>query len=136
MTATTEPGRGRGRQVLFDETARQQYLAAVADGMRLGEAAAHVGVSINVPRRHARTDTAFAARLDDARTQGKKIRDDRIPHSEAHYNNQQCRHPDCRARAREGRAHRRQTAAEPAPVAELRDARAESPISFSLLKAS
>ncbi|MER8002993.1 hypothetical protein [Streptomyces sp. NPDC095613] len=133
---TPGPDRGRGRQALFDQALRQQYLTAVADGMRLGEAAAHVGVSINVPRRHARTDPAFAARLDEAQAQGKKLREDRIPHSEAHYNNQHCRHPDCRARAREGRAGRRQAVAEQGPVAEVHAVRAESATSFSLLKAS
>lgn len=128
---------GRGRPVVFGDEIRQQYLAAVAGGMRLGPAAAHVGVSINIPRRHERTHPDFAAALADAKAHGKKLRDDAKDHSEAHYNHDACRHPACLEAARTGRAARRQRAAEPDPaeVHNMRPKR-ELPPFFPLARAS
>ena len=127
----------RGHPVTFDTPVRQAYLAAVANGMLLGPAANHVGVSINVPRRHERTNPDFAAALAEAKAHGKKLRDDAKDHSEAHYNHQKCRSPQCVAAARTGRAGRRQRAAEPDP-AEVHDMRPkrELPPSFPLARAS
>lgn len=130
---------GRGRPAAFSDAVRQQYLAAVADGMRLGEAAHHLGVSINLPRRHARTDPAFAEALTVAKAQGKKLRDDRKPHSEGHYNHQDCRNPDCGTASRRGRATRRARAAASQPeaqAAEVHDLRPELPHPLPLARAS
>jgi hypothetical protein len=102
--------RGRGRPVLFDTALREQYLAAVTSGMRLGDAARHCGININLPRTHARTDPAFAEALDHARTLGKKTRDNNKPHDESRYTNQACRCGTCRTAATAARTGRRHTA--------------------------
>jgi hypothetical protein len=144
MTTTPRSGRGRGRPAVFDTTLQTRYLAAVTTGMRLGEAARHVGISVNVPTRLARSDPQFATRLADARAAGKKARADAKPHGESHYNNDSCRHPDCAAAARKGRAHRRRAARADtgrddhhhATVIDLEPATPKSPISLLLLKAS
>ncbi|MEU9014216.1 hypothetical protein AB0D12_31495 [Streptomyces sp. NPDC048479] len=115
-------GPGSGPAHRFNDQLRQQYLDAVAEGMRLQDAAAHVGISLNIPQRHARTDNAFASALQQARAQGKKLRDDAKEHGEAHYNNQHCRHPKCVEAIRTGRAGRREREAEDQP-AELHDIR-------------
>ena len=97
----------RGRPPVFDDMLRARYLEAVAAGMRLGPAAVHAGVHSNVPRRHALTDPQFAAALGHAKTQGRKAREEELPHDEARYNNQRCRCRTCRAAATAGRAARR-----------------------------
>lgn len=99
----------RGRPTVFNDAMQTRYLDAITAGMRLGEAAQHVGIHSNVPTRLARKDQEFATRLADARTAGRKTRADNRPHGEAHYNNDDCRHPDCAAAARKGRARRRAT---------------------------
>ncbi|MGW7283903.1 hypothetical protein ACWGH4_00130 [Streptomyces sp. NPDC054847] len=129
----------RGRPVLFTDTLRNRYLEAVAAGMYLKDAAAHIGVSENVPQRHARTDRAFAAALKEARTAGKKVRIDELPHGEYRYNHHNCRCTNgCAQAATKNRAGRRRTAAETTDtggqVIDLPPA--QVPHSFSLLKAS
>lgn len=106
---TERPLRGRGRPPLFDDTKRQQFLDAVTQGMRLGQAADHVGIDRRVPTRHARTDPAFGAALDQARAIGKKVRDEKKDHDESRYNNQGCRCDLCRAAATAARTGRRHT---------------------------
>lgn len=105
MTPTT--WRGRGRPIVFDQALQTAYLAHIAAGTRLGDAATLIGISINVPRNHARTNPAFAQKLAAARAAGRKARANQRPHGETHYNHDHCRHPDCRTAAREGRAKRR-----------------------------
>lgn len=121
--------RGRGRPARFDQTMQTALLAAIADGLYLKHAAAHVGIHPNVPTRHARTDPDFAAQLADARAEGKKRRDDTKPHGEGHYNNQACRHPECRTAATRARTTRRReaAAAEPEPDAPIINISRESP---------
>jgi hypothetical protein len=104
--------RGRGRPLLFDTALREQYLTAVTTGMRLGDAAHHVGININLPHQHARTDPAFAEALDHARTLGKKTRDNNKPHDESRYTNQACRCTTCRTAATAARTGRRHTTSE------------------------
>ncbi|MET7713754.1 hypothetical protein [Streptomyces sp. NPDC005407] len=130
-------GPGSGPTHRFNDQLRNQYLEAVADGMRLAQAATHTGISLNIPRRHALNDPAFAAALQQARAQGKKIRDDTKGHDESHYNNQKCRHPTCVEAARTGRAERRerQTEDEPADVHNIRPQPEPGP-PFPLARAS
>lgn len=92
---------------LFDDTKRRRYLDAVATGMTLADAATSAGVHHNVPRRHERTDPAFAQSLADARTAGKKIRQENVAHGEYRYNCLQCRCDVCCTAATKGRAKRR-----------------------------
>ncbi|MGW5529477.1 hypothetical protein [Streptomyces xanthochromogenes] len=115
--------RGRGRPLLFDTALREQYLAAVTSGMRLGDAARHCGININLARTHARTDPAFAEALDHARTLGKKTREANLPHNESRYTNHACRCGTCRHCATTARRGRRHTTTEPdtTPDAEVID---------------
>ncbi|MGW3403425.1 hypothetical protein [Streptomyces zhihengii] len=113
---------GRGRPPVFNAPTRRAYLNLVTTGTRLGDAAAHVGVSINIPRRYARTDPVFADELADARLLGKKAREEKIPHGESRHNHQGCRCGTCRACSTTGRRIRRHTPKpepEPAPVVQL-----------------
>ncbi|MGW2847272.1 hypothetical protein [Streptomyces sp. NPDC001274] len=103
----TRPPRGRGRPALFDTALREAYLDAVRTGMRLGDAADHVGVHRNVPTRTARTDEGFGQALADAKAQGRDARVEKVEHGEARYNNYGCRCPTCTAAAAKGRAGRR-----------------------------
>ncbi|MET8746331.1 hypothetical protein [Streptomyces sp. NPDC004728] len=98
---------------LFDEKKRLRYLEAVAAGMPLADAAATAGIHHNVPRRHERTDPGFAQALADAKTAGKKIRQENVEHGEYRYNCLQCRCDVCCTAATKGRAKRR-AAAQPA----------------------
>ncbi|MFI6653262.1 hypothetical protein ACIBI8_37440 [Streptomyces sp. NPDC050529] len=95
---------------LFDDTARERYLAHVAAGLTLAEAAAATPIHHNVPPRHARTDPAFGRALADARAAGKKARQEGVPHGEYRYNCLQCRCDVCCTAARTGRASRRAAA--------------------------
>ncbi|MEU9947019.1 hypothetical protein [Streptomyces sp. NPDC047939] len=99
-----------GRPVLFDDTARERYLAHVAAGLTLAESAAATPIHHNVPPRHARTDAAFGRALTDARAAGKKNRQENLPHDEYRYNCLQCRCDLCCTAARKGRAGRRAAA--------------------------
>lgn len=130
-----------GRPPLFDDHKREQYLAAVTSGMRLGPAAAHVGISPDVPTRHARTDPAFGRALTTAKAHGKKTRQEDIPHGEYRYNCHKCRCPICTRDATRKRNERR--AADqpdedqdgPAEVLNIRPQPSPSP-SFLLARAS
>lgn len=108
-----------GRPVRFDDTLRQLLLDAVAAGLSMGQAAAHVGVHPNVPSNHARADSVFATRLTDAKTAGRKVRREGIPHGEYRYNCHQCRCRICTADHTRARAARAATAA--AAAAETAD---------------
>jgi len=109
--------RGRGRPVVFDQGARERFLAALTAGERLEDAARAAGVSRNVPARHAQADRAFAAALTEARATGRKARAERAPHGESRYNHQQCRCPVCRTDATRKRSGRpdRSTSQNPHP---------------------
>jgi hypothetical protein len=95
----TDTPRGRGRTSRFTTALRQEYLDAIAQGMRLGDAADHVGIHRNVAARATRVEPEFAAALADARAVGKKIRDDQKEHNESRYTNQACRCTRCRTAA-------------------------------------
>lgn len=109
MTHTPAPRRVRGRPTVFGEAIRAVYLDVVRHGMRLGEAAEHVGVNRAVPTRHARADREFAAALVEARVVGAKVRREGVPHGEYRYNVLGCRCPKCTRAAAVGRAGRRAT---------------------------
>ncbi|MCX4606879.1 hypothetical protein OG402_41360 [Streptomyces anulatus] len=113
----TAPRRGRGRPTVFEPPTQTAYLDAVRNGMNLGDAAAHVGISRVVPTRYARTDREFAAALEEARAVGAKVRRESVPHGEYRYNVLGCRCLDCTRAATTGRAARRADAA-PAPTAD------------------
>lgn len=131
-------------RTVFDDTLRTQYLDAVTNGMRLGPAATHVGISPDVPARHARTDPAFGRALTTAKTLGKKARDEDIPHGEYRYNCHKCRCDVCCTAATTGRAGRRANpehdtgTPESAPPGQVHNIRPEpeSSTSFLLARAS
>ncbi|WP_329125961.1 hypothetical protein [Streptomyces sp. NBC_01353] len=129
---------GRGRPEKFTAEVQKRFLAEVAAGARLGEAAATVDVHRNVPRFHARTNKDFAAALADAQAQGRQARIDDLPHDESRYNNYDCRCLDCTAMATKARAGRRAEAdaQEPDGTAELPAAAPQSPTSFLLPRPS
>jgi hypothetical protein len=117
---------------------RERFLDAVTGGMYLKDAAAHVGISLNIPNQHAHTDPAFAHALQHARTLGKKARDDAKPHDANRYDNQDCRCADCTtaaSRARHGRRHRNDSPAGGGDVVDLPPPGRNAP-SLLLLKAS
>ncbi|MFJ4887752.1 hypothetical protein [Streptomyces sp. NPDC088731] len=129
---------------LFDEEKRRRYLDAVATGMTLADAATTAGIHHNVPRRHERTDPAFAQALADAKAARKKVRQENVPHGEYRYNCLGCRCDVCCTAATQGRAKRRAAAhpAEPdgqsGAVGQVHKIRAElkSSTSFLLARAS
>ncbi|WP_327259950.1 hypothetical protein [Streptomyces sp. NBC_01240] len=129
---------------LFGEAKQRRYLDAVATGMNLADAATTAGIHHNVPRRHERTDPAFAQALADAKAVGKKIRQDNVAHDEYRYNCLNCRCDICCTAATKGRARRR-AAAQPAEaegqsgaVGQVHEIRPEpkSSTSFLLARAS
>ncbi|WP_399559179.1 hypothetical protein OH809_45255 (plasmid) [Streptomyces sp. NBC_00873] len=129
---------------VFDDAKRRRYLDLVATGMNLADAAAATPIHHNVPRRHERTDPAFAQALADAKAQGKKIRQENVAHDEYRYNCLNCRCDVCCTAATKGRAARR-AAAQPegaegqsGPPGEVRDIRVQpkSFPSFLLARAS
>ncbi|MFJ1827390.1 hypothetical protein [Streptomyces sp. NPDC088178] len=129
---------------LFSEEKRRRYLDAVATGMNLADAAAAAGIHHNVPRRHERTDPAFAHALADAKAAGKKVRQENVAHGEYRYNCLGCRCDVCCTAATKGRAKRR-AAAQPAEpdgqsgaVGQVHEIRPEpkSSTSFLLARAS
>ncbi|MFB7359638.1 hypothetical protein [Streptomyces gardneri] len=100
--------RGRGRPVaVFDDTARERFLAEVAAGMKLGDAAQLVGVTPTLPSYHARKDKDFAQAFADAKARGKAARDAAKDHGEYRYNVLGGRCDICRAAATAARAARR-----------------------------
>lgn len=139
--SSTRPVRGRGRPATFGDALRARFLDAVRSGMRLGEAADHVGVHRNIPTRTARTDTVFGKALDEAKAEGREARVAGVPHGEARYNNYGCRCAECTAAASKARAGRREVP-QPVPnggksgqVVDLQMG-AESPVPLSLRIAS
>ena len=129
--------RSRGRPPLFDDTLRDRYLAAVTTGMYLKDAATHVGISENIPQRHARTDASFARALQAARAAGKKVRDENIAHGEYRHLHHGCPCEVCTRAARIARTRRRYTATTDDDTGgQVIDLPAQVPHSFSLLKAS
>lgn len=140
----TAPRPGRGRPVVFDEPARAAYLAAVTNGARLQDAAATVGISINLARRHARTDPQFATALKEARTLGRKAHAENVPHGEYRYINHKCRCTRCKRASAVARAGRReatrqddpQPAAGESPVVVAMVAGGQTGVTFPLARAS
>ncbi|MFD7615731.1 hypothetical protein [Streptomyces sp. NPDC059802] len=129
------------RPLTFNDHMREQYLAAVTNGMRLGPAAAHVGISADVPTRYARTNPQFGRALAGAKAIGKKNRQENIPHSEYRYNCHGCRCETCTTAATRARAQRRTThqpedgQSKPAEVFNIRTGPSSS-TSFLLARAS
>ncbi|PVC80573.1 hypothetical protein DBP19_36155 [Streptomyces sp. CS090A] len=132
---------------MFEAPAQAAYLQAVRHGMRLGEAAVHIGVSRVVPARYAKADREFAALLDEAKVVGAKVRVENLPHDEYRYNVLKCRCVDCTRAARVGRAGRRtdatadeppgeETAGDVHPIRLERTGVGESSTSFLLARAS
>ncbi|MFJ2202456.1 hypothetical protein [Streptomyces violaceusniger] len=142
MTAgATDRGRGRPAEGDgFTTEARAVFLDAVAVGAKLTEAAAKAGVSRNVPSRYAKTNPAFAAALDEAKTTGRQIRAQSMPHGEARYNHAGCRCTVCCTQATAARsARRRATTDDPEETAQpisLTNRQPSSSPSFLLARAS
>ncbi|MGW1468521.1 hypothetical protein ACWCPT_29765 [Streptomyces sp. NPDC002308] len=131
-----------GRPVEFTDDMQTRYLAALANGANLGEAAVMVGLGRSLPTRYVRTSPEFATAVAEARALGKVARVRNLPHNEYRYNVHRCRCPRCTAAARKGRAGRRAAAAdETTPgtaTADILTIRPEpkSPSSFLLPRAS
>ncbi|MEW2393106.1 hypothetical protein AB0933_32570 [Streptomyces venezuelae] len=119
--------RGRGRPVNFDQTAREQYLTAVASGLPLADAAATVGITPQWANRVAATDPSFHTARDLAKKEGKRVRAEQLAHGEYRYNHHGCRCGICCTEASQARTERRHaaaadaTAAEPQPPPEVID---------------
>lgn len=127
--------RRRGRPPLFDDTLRDTFLKAVASGLYLKDAAAHVGITENIPQRHARTDPAFSQALKEAREAGRKVRAENVPHGEYRYNHHGCRCTNgCVQAATKARAGRRHDTDDTG--GQVIDLPPQVPHPFSLLKAS
>lgn len=137
---TDAPSRGRGMPTAIDETTAAAYLDLVRHGMRLGDAAQHLGIGRSSFTRRTRTDRLFAAALREAREVGAKVRQEDLPHDEYRYNILGCRCPKCRRAATQGRAGRRAAAEPPdedgGQVTPIRPPVAESVPSFLLARAS
>lgn len=110
--------RGRGRPVSFDQTAREQYLTAVAAGLPLADAAASVGITPQWANRIAAADPSFHTARDLAKKEGKRVRAEQLAHGEYRYNHFECRCDICCTAATQGRAGRRHAAASDTPAAE------------------
>lgn len=137
----TGPVYGRGRPPAAESfTAERQdaYLSLVASGVRLGVAAAEVGIPRRTISALARRDLDFADRLDEAKARGRETR---IPHGEPKgYDSYGCRCGPCtkassQARGRRGgRGH--QEEGEVIQWPEPDGDGGQSPHSFSLAKVS
>lgn len=103
----TGPHRGPGRPLQFDAATRAIYLAAVADGAKLTDAARHVRLTVQAINNHVRADSSFAAAREVARAHGRKIRAERMPHGESRYKHAKCRCPICTTDATRERTSRR-----------------------------
>ncbi|MGO1025597.1 hypothetical protein ACTOXX_34040 [Streptomyces rubiginosohelvolus] len=114
MTAT----RGRGRPTVFEPHTQTAYLDLLRHGLRLGEAADHLGISRATPNRARKTDPAFAAAMGEALEVGAKVRREGVPHGEYRYNVLKCRCPVCTRAATVARTGRRADAATQATAAD------------------
>lgn len=103
----TGPHRGPGAPLRFDDTARRTYLTAVTEGAKAFQAARLVGLTVQAINKTARTDSSFAAARDIARTHGRKVRAERMPHGESRYKHAKCRCPICTTDATRERTSRR-----------------------------
>lgn len=130
---------------VLDEATVTAFLDLVRHGVRLGDAAQHLGISRAAPTRRSRVDAGFAAALVEAREVGAKVRREGVPHDEYRYNVLGCRCPECTRAATVGRAGRRAAnAADDEPVGEettgdvhpIRAGVGESSPSFLLARAS
>lgn len=99
--------RGRGRPVSFDQAARDRYLAAVAAGLPLADAAHTAGITPQWANRVAATDPSFDTARQLAKKQGKQARVEALPHDEYRYIHHGCRCTDCTAAATTARTARR-----------------------------
>ncbi|MFJ8677187.1 hypothetical protein [Streptomyces sp. NPDC093589] len=96
-------GPARGRPCTFDEHAQDAYLALLATGTRIGDAADKLGISRRTPTQLAGRDRAFAARLANAKQAGRTAR---IPHGTAGgYTNHACRCRPCTTAAVHSRSN-------------------------------
>lgn len=98
-------GRGRpGAAESFNAERQDAYLALVASGIRLGSAAAEVGIPRRTISGLARRDLDFADRLDEAKARGRETR---IPHGEPKgYDSYGCRCGPCTKASSQARARR------------------------------
>ncbi|MEU8682951.1 hypothetical protein [Streptomyces sp. NPDC048611] len=106
---------GRGRPPLFDAATQELFLALIADGVRVADAAAKCGVARKTPAQLAARDRSFAALLAAAKDKGRLKR---LPHNTAGgYTNWNCRCPHCTNAA--SRARSNAPDRKPAPVLTL-----------------
>ncbi|MFJ3699457.1 hypothetical protein ACIPW9_35935 [Streptomyces sp. NPDC090052] len=126
---TGGPYRGRGRPPLFDDAARERYLALVASGLTMRDAAAGCPVAPTVVTYTKLHHAEFAAALTAAREKGKRIREDAQPHGESRYNHGGCRCGICRKAATAARAGRRAVPAdEPSEVIDMPQLGSRAPL--------
>lgn len=97
-------GYGRGRPPTLTAAVRQAYLAVVAAGTPLGEAATVVGVTARAVQLAAKGDRKFAAARTRAQAAGRAARADTIPHGNYRYVHHGCRCGICRKDAAHQRA--------------------------------
>ncbi|MFI2620435.1 hypothetical protein [Streptomyces sp. NPDC018584] len=135
----------RGRPVTFDTHQRTRYLDALTNGANLTEAAATAGITARWAARIAATDPAFAAARNTARTAGRRVRADHMPHGETRYIKHHCRCDICTKHATTNRTGRRnrptdttptEPAPEPAKVTAMPNQPAPSSSSLLLARAS
>lgn len=116
----TARGRRPGRPVfVFDIAARRRYLAAVAAGARLADAAKAADIAPRTAQHTAKTEPAFADALATAKRAGKTVRAEQLAHGEYRYNHGGCRCPICTkaaSEARGGRRHPQPAEQPPAPI--------------------
>ncbi|ACX71099.1 excinuclease ATPase subunit A [Streptomyces phage ZL12] len=96
---------------MFGPAVQAAYLDLLRHGVRLGDAAEHLGISRAAPARYARTDPEFATAVEEAKTVGAKVRREGVPHGEYRYNVLGCRCTVCTQAATVARADRRADAA-------------------------
>ncbi|MFI7096800.1 hypothetical protein [Streptomyces lydicus] len=97
------------RPVIFDETAQDTYLALIASGVPLGDAATKLGISRRTPNQLKTRDRAFAQRLSAAKTAGTAARR-AAPRPLIHgrpgtYNHHKCRCTPCTTAASHARSN-------------------------------
>lgn len=129
----TAPPRGRGRPPLFDDAAREHYLAARAGGATQAAAATAAGVTDRVVRYARSTSAAFRERDDKAAVTGRLAR---VLHGEYRYKHLGCRCPTCTKAASTARANCRDRARKNAPIVPMSPSDQGSPQDFPLARAS
>lgn len=140
----TAPRRGRGRPALFNQAARDRYLAERRQGASQAKGAAAAGVAATTIRYTRRTDQEFRDLDDAAAAQGRAAHIATLPHDESRYVNYGCRCPACTAdatakrlaRAAKERARSAAPEGREVPVVAIRQPDQGSSEPFSLARAS